>query len=178
MYCKPRLSRPATPTTQIGLLNCEAGYSKGNQTIKEAMNGTLDATNANAETKETQSLQDTIGKQPTTSMDILTSLFKVKSPKHEPIKTHASVEIPNQDTPPAASNSDVCDPGPSTSRSSTATSTPKISTRIVPGTASEHESDFLTQVCSRKPTRLSLFMPPCKRAKLSIPKTDLIIIPT
>ena len=134
MYCKPRLSRPATPTTQIGLLNCQAGYSRGNQTLKEANNGALDAIEANAEPMGSHSLQDTIGNKPTTSMDMLTSLFKVSSPKHEPTKTHASVETPTQDTFPAASNSDVCDPGPSTSRSSTATSTPKITTRIVPVT--------------------------------------------
>ena len=161
IYCKPRLSRPATPTTQIGLLNCQAGYSRGNQTPKEAKNGVLDATDVKHEFNGSQILQDTIIYQKPTSMDILASLFKkVSSPKREPIKTHASVETLTQDTPPVAPNCDVYDPEPSTSGSSAATATPRISTKIMPGTTSEQFFFF------------SLFVPPCKRAKIIIPKSD------
>ena len=76
IYCKPRLSRPVTPTTQIGLLNCQAGYSRGNQTPTEAKNSVLGATDAKHEFNGSQTLQDAIGHQIPTSMDILTSLFK------------------------------------------------------------------------------------------------------
>ena len=152
---------------------CQDGYSRGNQTPKEANKGALDTIDVKQEFNESQILQETNGYQKPSSMDILTSLFKkVSSPKREPIKTHASVETSTQNTPPVAPNYDVCDPEPSTSGSSAATATPRISTRIMPGTTSEQESDFITQMCSRKPTRPSLFVPPCKRAKIIIPKSD------
>ena len=173
IYCKPRLSRPSTPTTQIGLLNCQAGYSRGNQTPKEAMDGPLDPNDAKPILNGSPNQQDAIGHQTPTPMDILTSLFKkVSSPKHESTKTHASVETLTQDNLPAAPNCDVYDPEPSTSGSFAVTATPRISTRIMAGTTSEQESDLITQMCSRKPTRPSLFVPPCKRAKIIIPNID------
>ena len=173
IYCKPRLSRPSTPTTQIGLLNCQAGYSRGNQTPKEARDGPLDPNDAKPILNGSPNHKDAIGHQTPTSMDILTSLFKkVSSSKHEPTKTHASIETLTQDNPPAAPICDVNDSEPSTSGSSAVTTTPRISTRILPGTTPEQESDLITQMCSRKPTRPSLFVPPCKRAKIIIPNID------
>ena len=126
IYCKPRLSRSSTPTTQIGLLNAQPSACKGSQTKITPDFPTID---------------------PPTLLDMPTTLeLNEAGPSTvEPESTTQDIEVhPNSITP---HTSGIETPS-------------NINTSL-------HTTPTMEEMCQRKPTRPSLFIPPCKRTKLA-----------
>ena len=169
---KARLSRPGTPSTQIGLLNCMAAFNKGTQADQDSINEQANRGN-----------QTTNPVPPPTNPPVLDS---IESTSNEEITTGSQIsDLPRENNttkpiPGTSKSADSIEGKPTPMEILTSLFTlkneakptappPQITTRIV-AEVSTNPEDPLMESCTRKPTRPSLFVPPCKRAKLNLPK--------
>ena len=130
IFCKPKLSRGPSPTTQIGLLSAQPAASRGSQT--KHLHGSPTPREA-----MTSNMQNSC--TPTTSVAVSTT-------SHLPsMNNHNTSEMDTATAPPMPNSGSILG-----NKSCIPTNNPS-----------------LEEMCQRKPTRPSLFVPPCKRNKLA-----------
>ena len=199
VYCKPKLNKPDNPSTQIGILNMIPAFNKGSQTKKTTTSHTA-ASNLHQESSIPTKVSPNATDQKVNNMGCTTPLEgNVSNPTNDPQINKA---CPNTSHPAANSSSQqdpmdiigtlFCHKDKLPSSSNTAVTKAKrdqpnhedrsrsphiintSDTRINHADQDEVKDDneALIDLCTRRPTRPSLYIPPSKRQKLLPPKNN------